>query len=79
VEPVDHGGVHPGVVWLLALAYVVTVGCFVVAAWIAGIAGIYDTCQGRDYSGTELALVIAGIAGVAISAALTRYSIRRRS
>jgi uncharacterized membrane protein len=64
-------------VWLLAFAYVVTIGCFVVAAWIAGIAGICDTCQGQDYSGTELALVVAGTVGVVVSAALTRYSIRR--
>jgi hypothetical protein len=66
------------VVWLLALAYLLTIGLFVAAAWIAGVAGICDTCQGQDYSGTELALVIAGIAGVAFSVALTRYSIRRR-
>ena len=64
--------------WLIALAYIVTIGCFVAAAWIAGAAGICDTCQGQDYSGTELALVVAGIAGVVVSAALTRHSIRRR-
>jgi hypothetical protein len=47
-------GVDPGMVWLLAVAYIVTIGCFVVAAWIAGIAGICDTCQGQDYSGTQI-------------------------
>jgi hypothetical protein len=36
--------------WLIAFAYVVTIGCFVAAAWIAGAAGICDTCQGQDYA-----------------------------
>ena len=48
--------------WFLAVAYLVTVGLFVGAAWIAGAAGICDTCQGQDDSGIELALVIGGIA-----------------
>jgi uncharacterized membrane protein len=74
----DRSGVRAAVAWLLAVAYLVTVGCFVAAAWIAGAVGICDTCQGQDYSGTELALVIAGVGGVVISAVLTRHTIRRR-
>jgi hypothetical protein len=66
------------VAWVLAFAYLLTIGCFVAAAWIAGIAGICDTCQGHDYAGTELGLVVAGIGGLLVGTALTRYSISRR-
>ena len=76
-KPGGRSGVGPFVAWFLALAYLVTVGLFVAAAWIAGVAGICDTCQGQDDSGIELAIVIAGVAAGLFSAALTRYSIRR--
>jgi hypothetical protein len=64
--------------WLLALCYGVTLILFVGAAWIAGMAGICDTCQGQDSTGTEIVLLIAGAVSAFISIGLTVFAARHR-
>ena len=64
--------------WLLAVCYFLTLALFVLAAYVAGAASLCDTCQGQDYSGTELALVVAGGVLTVLSIAITAITIRRR-
>jgi hypothetical protein len=62
---------------VLSLCYLVTLLLLVGAAWVAGAAGICDTCQGQDSTGAELVLVFAGSICAAISGGLTLVSVRR--
>jgi hypothetical protein len=63
--------------WVLAICYLVTVVLLVAAAWVAGVAGICDTCQRQDSGGTDLVLVLAGSICAAISVGLTLVMARR--
>jgi hypothetical protein len=63
--------------WVLGVCYLATGALLVAAAWVAGAAGICDTCQSKDFSETELALVLAGAICAALSLGLTLVVVRR--